>query len=164
MSKFKIFISIVVLIAALILVFDKLFTPQPIQITLQSGQEITTSTVEYYSLSEVLLLIISAFMIGTAATYLFYNSERTKIINHLPKKLESNANIYNSIIPLLKADEKQVIKLLLDDGGKIQQNKLTAKLNISKVKATRILYRLERKNLITKERYGFTNMVSLKKL
>ena len=163
MPRFKIFISIVILIAALVLLFDKLFTPQPIQITLQSGQEITTSTAEYFSLYEVLLLIISAFFIGTAATYLFYNSDRAKTIIARSNTPESNVSVYNNILPLLKTDEKRVIKLLLEGGGEMQQNKLALKLNISKVKATRILYGLEQKGLITKQRHGFTNMVRLKK-
>jgi len=159
MAKFTIIISIVVLIAALFLLFNRLFTPQPIQITLESGQEITTSTAEYFSFAEVLLLITSAFLIGTAATYLFYNSDRQKTI----KKKEPNAPIYEHILPLLKQDEKQVIKSLIESGGEMQQNKLVTKLGLSKVKTTRLLYSLEQKNLIIKERHGLTNMVKLKK-
>ena len=165
MPKFTIIVSIVLLIAALVLLFDKLFTPQPIQITLQSGQEVTTSTPEYFSLTEVLLMIVSTFLIGTAATYLFYNSDREKI-NQKTQKIqssESNAKVYDVVLPLLKTDEKRVITALLETNGEMQQNKLAAKLSVSKVKATRILYRLEQKNLITKVRHGLTNMVRLKK-
>ena len=163
MPKFKIFISIVILIASLVLLFDKLFTPQPIQITLQSGQEITTSAAEYFSLGEVLLLITSAFLIGTAATYLFYNSEREKEKKPQLHAPEPNVNIYEHILPLLKPDEKHAITALLENNGQMHQNKLAAKLGVSKVKATRILHGLEQKNLITKERHGFTNMVKLRK-
>ena len=163
MVKFTIILSIVVLIAALVLLLDKLFTPQPIQITLQSGQEITTSTADYFSITEVLLLIISAFLIGTAATYLFYNSDREKKISQKTHNSESNAGVYDIILPLLKTDEKKVITSLLDSNGEMQQNKLAAKLGISKVKATRILHGLSQKDLIIKERHGFTNMVRLRK-
>lgn len=162
MPRFAIFISIVVLIAALVLLFDRLFTPQPIQITLQSGQEITTSTAEYFSLSEVLLLIISAFLIGTAATYLFYNSDRAQSIKPQPHKHEANSGAYNIILPLLKTDEKRVITSLLETGGEMQQNRLAVKLNVSKVKTTRVLHGLGQKNLIIKERHGLTNMVKLR--
>jgi len=163
MPRFRILISLVILIASLVLLFDKLFSPQPIQIILQSGQEVTTSTPEYFSLSEVLLLATSAFFIGTTATYLFYNSDHRNIIKKQFHKLESDASIYEVILPLLKTDEKQVIKALIETGGEIQQNKLTAKLGVSKVKATRMLYRLEQKNLIIKVRHGLTNMVRLKR-
>ena len=161
MSRFRIFISLVVLIAALFLLFDKLFTPQPIQITLQSGQEVTTSTSEYFSLAVVLLMVISAFLIGTAATYLFYNSNGVNAEHVQPR--ESKSGIYIEILPLLKPDERPAIKALLESNGEMQQNKLAATLGVSKVKATRILYSLEQKDLITKVRHGLTNMVKLKK-
>ena len=163
MPKFTILISIVILIVALVLLFVKLFTPQPIQITLQSGQESTTSTSEYFSFVEVLLLIASAFLIGTTATYLFYNSDRTKTIKLPSQKPEFNANVYEAILPLLKTGEKQVIAALRENNGEIKQNKLAAKLGVSKVKATRILYGLEQKRLITKERHGLTNNIKLEK-
>ncbi len=163
MLQFKVFLSLVILGAALFLLFDKFFTPQPIQITLQSGQEVTTSTAEYFSLSEVLLLIISAFLIGTTATYLFYNAEQARTKSSGSQTSESTKDAYTIILPLLKPDEKQAITSLLESSGEMQQNKLAAKLSVSKVKATRILYRLEEKGLITKERHGFTNMVKLKK-
>ena len=163
MPKFAILISIVILIAALVLLFDKLFTPQPIQITLQSGQEITTSTAEYFSLTEVLILITSAFLVGTAATYLLNNSDRANESNQHSNKIESNSNAYNFIIPLLKADEKQVISVLRENSGGMQQNKLVAILGVSKVKTTRILYGLEQKRLIIKERHGLTNKIKLEK-
>lgn len=163
MAKYKFFLSIVILIVALVLLFDKLFTPQPIQITLQSGQEITTSTSDYFSINEVLLLIISAFLIGTTATYLFYNSDGSRIKSKRPNNLETNVEPYDIIFPLLKPDERRAITVLLDTGGAMQQNKLATVLNVSKVKATRILHGLEQKSLIIKERYGLTNMVRLKR-
>lgn len=162
MPKFASVLAIVVLIAALVLLFDKLFTPQPIQITLQSGQEITTSTADYFSLAEVLLLVISSFLIGTASTYLFYNSDKEKITDK-KSRLEPSIKVYDIILPLLKIDEKKVIIKLLESGGEMQQNKLAAILGISKVKCTRILHGLVQKNLLNKERHGFTNMVKLRK-
>jgi hypothetical protein len=77
MVRFRVIFSVIILIVALFLLFDKLFTPQPIQITLESGQEITTSTADYFTLMEVMLLIICSFLIGTASTYLFYNANAT---------------------------------------------------------------------------------------
>ena len=63
---------------------------------------------------------------------------------------------------MLKTDEKHAVAALREAGGEMQQNKLVVKLGVSKVKATRILYGLEQKKLITKERHGLTNMVKLK--
>ena len=163
MAKFNIILSIAVLIAALVLLFSRLFTPQPTQITLESGQEITTSAAEYFSFAEVLLLIVCAFLIGVAAVYLFYNSDRTKTISNKQTAPESNIIAYSTVLPLLKSDEKQVIIALRDSSGEMLQNKLVLKLGVSKVKATRILYRLEQKGLIIKQRNGLTNMIKFKK-
>jgi len=163
MVKFSIFISIVVLITSLVLLFNGLFTPQPLQITLESGQEITTSAAEYFALAEVLLMIICAFLIGTAATYLFYNSDQAKITSLPQQPVEKNVKEYDTLLPLLKTHEKQAIIALRDAGGEMQQNKLALKLGVSKVKATRILSGLEQKRLIIKERHGLTNMVKLRR-
>lgn len=162
MPKFGIIISIVLLIASLFLLFNRLFTPQPIQITLQSGQEITTTTPEYFSLNEVLLLIVYSFIIGTAATFLFYNSDKKQNENNLIKEQEIIKD-YSVILPLLKADEKKVLLTLIEEKGEILQNKLVIKLGVSKVKLTRLLYNLEKKGIIIKERHGLTNIVKLVK-
>jgi hypothetical protein len=163
MPRFKILVSIIILVAALFLIFDKLFTPQPIQITLESGQQITTSTTEYFSIPVMLLLITCAFLIGSTSIYLFYNSDRSRPASHQQAPAEPAPHVYDIILPLLKPDEKKVVEALRESGGEMQQNKLVLKLGISKVKATRILYGLEHKNLIGKERHGLTNMVRLKK-
>ena len=162
MSRFKIFMSLVILIASIVLLLDKLFTPQPIQIILQSGQEITTSTAEYFSLSEVLLLITGTLLIGITSSYLFYNSDTDSAKNPQPYKSNLHGESYDTLLPLLKLDERLAINSLLENDGEMHQNKLAAKLIISTVKTTRLLHRLEQKNLIIRERHGFTNMVKLK--
>jgi len=163
MAKFTTLISIVVLIASLVLLFEGLFTPQPIEITLQSGQEISTSTAEYFSLANVLLLIISAFLIGTTAMYLFYNSDRSKTSNQNPTLQVTNANVYSAVLPLLKTEEKLAVAALKSNGGEMQQNKLAEKMGVSKVKASRIVFGLEQKRLVKKERFGLTNKIKLEK-
>jgi uncharacterized membrane protein len=160
MPKFSIMISIIVLIVCLFLLFNKLFTPQPLQITLQTGQEISTSTSEFFSFPETILLIISAFLVGMASTYLYFNSDKVKLINESNKN-KFDKHSYDLLIPLLKNDEKQVVHVLINSNGEILQNKLVEKLGHSKVKTTRILFRLEKKKLITKHRFGLTNKVFL---
>jgi len=161
--RFKVLISMAVLIASLFLLINRLFTPQVLQITLESGQEITTSTPEYFSFEAALILVVCAFLIGFTAVYLFYNSDgiRTMATPSLPAS--PNADMYNTIMPLLKADEKKAIAALRESNGEMQQNKLALKLGVSKVKATRILQGLQQKNLIRKERHGLTNMIKLEK-
>jgi len=166
-GQIQIYISIVILIASLFLLFNRIFSPQPIQITLESGQEITTSTPEYFSLAEVLLLVSCSFLIGSTAIYLYYNSDKSnenqhKTIVKSEKKIEFD-DIDDKVLNLLKPEEKKVILILKENNGEILQNKLVLKLMISKVKVTRILHRLQQKQLITREKYGLTNLVKLKK-
>ena len=162
MKKFTIIIAMVLLLASLIVLVDKLFTPQPIQIVLESGQEITTQTANYFSLTETILLLICSFIIGTTATYLFYNSDTFTAIKSIEKEVESlSVKNYDTILPLLKEEEKKVILLLQESQGEILQNKLVLALNLPKVKVTRLLASLEKKNLIIKHRNGLTNNIKL---
>ncbi len=153
----------IILITALLLIFDRLINPPQIQIILETGQEVTTQGENYFSLPEVLLLIISSFLIGTASTYLFYNSEPKKIIQLIRPKEDKTINEqYLKITPLLKTDEQKVFSEIINSKGEVLQNKLVAKTGLGKVKITRILANLQRKDLLTKERYGFTNKIKLK--
>jgi len=161
MNQFKIILAVVVLTASIILLFSKLFTPQPIQIILETGQEVTTQSSDYFSLDDVLLLITSSFLIGLTATYLFCNSDTSNVIRSLKKDKKAGKG-YEMVIPLLKGDEKKVFSELLNSNGEMLQNALVLKLGLSKVKMTRILYSLENKNLIIKERHGLTNKIKLK--
>ncbi len=164
--KFGSIIAVIILIVSLVLLFDKLFTPQPIQIALESGQEITTQAASYFGLPETLLLIICAFFIGSTATYLFYNSDKTDKTNqdHLKTDLKVSPyskDAYELILPFLKEDERRLLQVLKQANGELLQNQLVLKLDQSKVKVTRILSSLEQKKLIKKERQGLTNNIKL---
>jgi hypothetical protein len=102
MAKFASYIAVTILVAGLFLVFSRLFAPQPIQIMLQTGQEVTSPNAEFFSLAETLLLIIASFLMGAAATYLFYNSDGAAAPKQLPHKPELAGNRHEIILPLLK--------------------------------------------------------------
>jgi uncharacterized membrane protein len=159
MKLFKIIVAVVILTAALVILVTKLFAAQPIEITLETGQEVSTQNEGYYTLAEVLLLVVCSFCIGSASFYLYYNAELAR----MPFRTEPLDEKYRAIIGLLKEDERRVMTELIRAKGELLQNALVEKLNVSKVKATRILARLEQKGLITKERHGFTNKIILKK-
>lgn len=169
-QRFRIGSSIVVLLFSLFFLFNKMFTPQPIQIVLESGQAITTSTSEYFTLVEVLFLAVCAFLIGASAMYLYFNSNDDTPLNHAKAESASSPivssvhnfeKIFERLMPLLKHDERKVISLLKDSNGSILQNDLVLKLGESKVRVTRMLASLEAKQLIVKERHGMTNRIKL---
>jgi len=161
MKRYRLIIAVVLMTSSIVLLFSKLFTPQPIQIILETGQEVTAQTPNYYGLSEVLLLVIAAFIIGATVVYLFYNSEQIASLA-APKKEKISKDRYAHIANLLKHDEKKVFDILINENGEILQNRLVAKTGMSKVAVTRALAKLELKGLVAKERHGLTNRIRLK--
>ena len=155
---FRTAIAMVLLTVSIFLVFDKLFSPQPIQVVSETGEEITTIGGDYFQLPEVLLLIVSSFLVGATSVYLFYHAEPKKLFAQLKPEPDKYAHIIN----LLKVDEKKVFLTLLKNNGELLQNKLVLETGLGKVKITRILLSLERKSLVVKERYGLTNRVKVR--
>jgi uncharacterized membrane protein len=169
-KQFRIIIAIVLLIASISVVINMLFTPQPIQIVLETGQEIATKSSNYFTITTVMVLIICSSIIGAALTYLFYNSENGSIFKKNPdagtsykedRDKHKHVN-YDIIMPLLRDDEKKAVHIIKEHDGEILQNNLVLKLGHSKVRTTRIIASLERKQLITKQRHGMTNSIKLK--
>ncbi len=156
MKRFTLILSAVILISAIVLLFVQLFTPQPIHIVLGTGQEVTTQSPNYYELPQVLLLVVSSFLIGSTTLYLFFASKEEQP-SHPTMKEE-----YGTILHLLKGDERTLFSELKNNNGEMVQSSLVQKTGLSKVAVTRALAKLEHKNLVVKERYGLTNKVKLK--
>jgi uncharacterized membrane protein len=62
----------------------------------------------------------------------------------------------------LEKDERKVMEVLLNEGNAIFQADLMEKLEIGKVKMTRVLDKLEAKQFIERKRRGMNNIVVLK--
>ena len=63
------------------------------------------------------------------------------------------------LLELLKEEEREVIKELIRNKGKILQSKLSSKFG--KVKSFRIVENLRRRGIVEKEAYGKTNWIKL---
>ena len=161
MKQFRMILAMVILISSIVIFAINLLDSQAIQIVLETGQEVTTSA-NYFTLTKVMILISASFLIGAAITYIFYNSDEESRIFKI-KKTSNDPDSYDLIMPLLKSDEKKAVLALKENKGEILQNKLVLKLGLSKVRTTRILARLERKNIIIKERFGLTNRIKFAK-
>ena len=62
----------------------------------------------------------------------------------------------------LSKGEKEVVKMLQDEGGAIFQATLMEKLNMGKVGVTRLLDKLESKQVVERKRRGMNNIVVLR--
>ena len=65
------------------------------------------------------------------------------------------------IFKVLKPDEKQVVQLLIKNGGKMLQKDIRWELNMNRVQIHRILERLEERNIVSRKPVGNTNEVVL---
>ena len=63
---------------------------------------------------------------------------------------------------LLPYDEKVVVKILLENNNKIEQNYLVVLSGFNKVKISRIVAKLEARNVLEKKSLGNTNYLILK--
>ena len=104
----------------------------------------------YFSFSIVGLLILVGLV-------LIFSKPYEKIIIKKIKDKKKKLNFEN-----LDRDEKKVVDLLLEENKAMFQSALMEKLEIGKVKTTRLLDKLEAKQIIERKRRGMNNIVVLK--
>lgn len=159
MKQFAIWMLLAVLVSSVVLLVNYLFSAQPIQVILESGEEVVVQN-NVFSITEVLVMVVSSFLIGLTSAVLYNISNVEEILRSIKKPNETKD--YSHIFAFLKPDEKKVFEEIINSNGEILQNALVLNSNLSKVKVTRILTRLESRGLISKERHGLTNRIKIK--
>lgn len=107
-------------------------------------------------LSVAIALVV--FLIGL---FLVFSKEDVKIITKT-KKIHVEEKRKPIDYSKLDKEEKVLVKIIEDFDGTIFQSDLVEKSGFDKVKVSRILDRLEGKQLIERKRRGMTNVVVLK--
>ena len=102
-----------------------------------------------------LAIVAVILIIGLFIT--FSKPKEKIIIKKIREKKKKKLNIDG-----LDRDEKKVIELLLKEGKAMFQADLMEKLEIGKVKTTRLLDKLEAKQFIERKRRGMNNIVVLR--
>lgn len=97
---------------------------------------------------------ILVFIVLVGLYFIFFMKDRKGIIEE--KKEEKKINY------VLDEQEKNIINLLKNNDNSMYQSDLIKQTNLSKVKITRILDKLEAKKLIERKRRGMTNIVILR--
>jgi uncharacterized membrane protein len=103
------------------------------------------------------VIIVSVSSLGLFVgliTYYFISKSFIK------ERKEKEKNILK-ILDFFDKDEKDVLFLMIKNKGKINQNNISKTLNFNKVKVSRIVSDLEKKNLLKKEKNGMTNNLIL---
>lgn len=65
------------------------------------------------------------------------------------------------VLKILPQNEEKIVEKLLENNGALEQNRLVALTGINKVKMSRILSELERRNVVKKTNLGNTNLIAL---
>lgn len=110
----------------------------------------TIKTQTWISLSIVGIILIIGLVI-------MFQKPKEKIIFKKVKEKKKELDLSG-----LDSEEKEVIDVLLGNNGAMFQADLMEKLEISKVRATRLLDKLEAKQLIERKRRGMSNLVVLR--
>lgn len=98
-----------------------------------------------------LILVIGLFLI-------FAKESETVIV----KKVKVKEKKKKRNLTGLDKDEKEVVKILESENGAIFQKTLMEKLDVGKVRMTRMLDKLESREIIERKRRGMNNIVVLR--
>lgn len=101
-----------------------------------------------------LSIIAVVFIIGLV---IMFTKPKEKIIIKKVKEKKKRLNLSG-----LNKNEREAMKILQEENGAIFQKSLMEKLEIGKVGMTRLLDKLEAKQLIERKRRGMNNIVVLK--
>lgn len=66
-----------------------------------------------------------------------------------------------AVFPLLKEDEKEVMRFIIDNEGEVEQRAIVDGLDYSKAKISRLVSDLEDRSLVNKEKKGRVNVVEV---
>ncbi len=161
MSKNYTLLAAIVLILSIIIIVDRFMTMPSIQIVLENGRAVPLEGASYFTLSDALILIICAWLGGMAFIYLFTiataGPAKSAVTERVKTKPEELA------LDILDGDEKIIFTEIVESGDGILQRDLVLKTGFSEAKVSRLLDKLERRQLIIRRRHGMGNMIMLKK-
>jgi uncharacterized membrane protein len=110
----------------------------------------------YIPLSLIIIIVGSLGLFVGSLTYYF-------LLDRIVKRYKNQKTIKESLRPfmkLLEEDEAKVVELLLEK-KKLSQASISKLAELSRVKTTRVLQKLEDKGIVKREKKGKTNIVEL---
>jgi hypothetical protein len=167
----------VLFIAAVFILGLKLMTPTPLVIWYTGEDYVIQSEQigDIYSVTDVVIIIVSSLLICGSGIYLFLYEQIHPIVNTatipvppppeiLPpiSPLEERKRKWETVLPTLKEDQQLIYQTILDADGIIPQSDIVEKTGLSKSNVSRSLDILESMGLIEKRRRGMGNVILLK--
>jgi uncharacterized membrane protein len=147
------------LIASTFAIFVKVMTPTTVQFIVDESVIEFSNIPEIYDSSDMILVSISAFVMGSSLVYLWLIDRN----EHVRAEASSLKSRWNGLLErLTNPDEKRIVSLIIDEGGTIFQSQLVDRSGYSKSKVSLILDRLEAKKILERKRHGMSNAIVLK--
>ncbi len=146
-------IGIAVIIGIIVWIFNSALT----NIVGQTCSMGSTCTMYDTIKTQTALSLSIAGIILVIGTSIMFLKPKERIIIRTKKEKKKKLSLGG-----LDANEKRVIEILQSENGAVFQNTLMEKLEIGKVGITRLLDKLEAKQLIERKRRGMNNMVVLR--
>ena len=109
--------------------------------------------------TQLALSLTIVLVITIIGLYIMFSKPDERIVI---KKIKGKEKKKVFDLSKLDKDEKKVIELVINEGKAMFQKELMDKLEIGKVKMTRLLDKLEAKQFIIRKRSGMNNIVVLK--
>ena len=134
-------------------------TPTTVQFIIEGNIVRLDEIPNIYTSIDIVVTGFSSFVLGSSLMYLFMIDQKERIQNRNPPIREHwDALLEN----LSNADEIEIVKIIIAEGGTIFQSQLVEKSGFSKSKVSLILDRLEAQRILERKRRGMTNAVVLK--
>ncbi|SFM32593.1 helix-turn-helix transcriptional regulator [Methanolobus profundi] len=177
MERTKIIVATGIIIIAGIIAVSILLQEAPVVIQIE-GESFKIIEIPYsYTTGEAYMLLICGLFSGMALYQIlislnihpFAGVDTGSIDNRGSDVKNDNEELLSPptlsreqvILMALEGDEKRTVRTIVDNGGQMLQNELVNRLDFSKAKTSRIISNLERKGIISKQKYGLTNCISL---
>ncbi len=161
-DRFGTLISAITLIISVLLIADKILSTGPTEFILEGGKAVPVEGASYFSWNEVLFFIIAAWLGGMSFIYIILSSieKENKDKKEEISKVTGNVGLFTA--DLLAGDEKVMFQNVIDKDGLLQRE-LILITGFSEPKVSRLLDKLEGRNLIMRQREGMGNRIFLKK-
>ena len=147
-------------VASVFVLGIKLLNPTPVQIFIEGQSASVTQLPGFFTLGDVVIIVIASIILGVSGTYLLFFDLAEKPAGELV--LEERKKRWKEIAKTLKEDERKIYRAIIEAGGIIEQSELPEKTGISKASVSRALDLLESKGLVERRRRGMGNVVLLK--
>lgn len=154
------------------IIANTLTRSQPISIIIENQTSVTVHTPAVYQEREVLAMVISSFVAGISAIYLYFEASKKPLMGPERKaptvkhpvgpslRLEESEAVATAL-KVLRGPRRKILEIIVNNKGETLQKDLYLETGFSKAKVSRTLKELELRNIIQSKQYGSTKKITL---